>query len=168
MARAQAARYAASKPFIQARAAATGGATGATIAVTSAIPRRGATTGAASAFAGIEYSGTTPNCMSRIGAVATPHAPETATTSARERGTGYPANDCCRRGTTTKIAATAANESWKPASSSEYGLQASRSAAPRSRKYQRSLGREASHASEASAPATPARTTEGCHPTAST
>src|SRR5436189_69162 len=93
-----------------------------------------------------------------------PHAPETATTSASECGTGYPANVCWRRGTTTKIAATAAKESWNPASSSEYGLHASRSAAPRSRKYQRSLGLDASQASEARTPATPARTTDGCQP----
>ena len=52
----------------------------------------GATTGAASALAGIEYTGMTPNCVSRMGAVATPQAPETATTSPRERGTGYPAS----------------------------------------------------------------------------
>src|SRR4029453_15476976 len=94
MTRAQAARYAANQPLTQASKAASGGATGATIAVMSAIPSRGATTGAASAFAGIEYSGTTPNCVSRMGAVASPHAPETATTSASERGTGYPANVC--------------------------------------------------------------------------
>ena len=37
-----------------------------------------------------------------------------------------------------------------------------------SRKYQRSRGREASQASEASAPAIPARTTDGWSPTAST
>jgi hypothetical protein len=66
------------------------------------------------------------------------------------------------------MAATAANESWKPGSSSEYGFQPSSTTAPASRKYQRSLGRAASQASEASAPATPARTTEGCQPTAST
>src|SRR6188472_3722108 len=88
MSRAHPARYAASQPFSHASAAASGGATGATIAVTSAIPRSGATTGAASAFAGIEYTGITPNCVSRIGAVAAPHAPETATTSPSERGTG--------------------------------------------------------------------------------
>ena len=55
--RAHPARYAASQPLTHARAAASGGATGATIAVTSAIPRSGATTGAASALAGIEYTG---------------------------------------------------------------------------------------------------------------
>src|ERR671925_217290 len=112
--------------------------------------------------------GTEPNCVNRIGAVARPQADETATTSASDFGTGYPASPRSSRGTATKIAATAANESWKPASSSEYGFQASRIAAPRRRKYQRSLGLAASHASEASAPAMPARTTEGCHPTAST
>ena len=67
-----------------------------------------------------------------------------------------------------KIAATAANESWKPGSSRLYGFQPSSKAAPSNRKYQRSRGRDASHASDASAPATPARTTDGCQPTAMT
>ena len=66
------------------------------------------------------------------------------------------------------MAATAANESWNPGSSRLYGFHASNTAAPTSRKYQRSRGREASQASEARPPATPARTTEGCQPTART
>ena len=72
------------------------------------------------------------------------------------------------RGTATKIAATAANESWKPGSRSDVGIHASSTSAPTARKCQRSRGREASHASDASAPATPARATDGCQPTAST
>ena len=66
-----------------------------------------------------------------------------------------------------KIAATAANESWKPGSSSERGVHASSTTAPTAIVCQRSLGRESSHASEARQPATAARTTEGCQPTAS-
>src|SRR5580765_6916877 len=67
-----------------------------------------------------------------------------------------------------KIAATAANESWKPGSNKVYGFHASRTSAPRSQKCQRSAGRAASQASETSAPDTPARRTDGCAPTAST
>ena len=67
-----------------------------------------------------------------------------------------------------KIAATALNESWKPGSRRLYGFHASRTTAPTSRKYQRSRGREASHASEARPPATPALITDGCQPTVST
>ena len=72
------------------------------------------------------------------------------------------------RGTATKIAATAANESWKPGSSSAVGIHAMSTSAPTARKCQRSLGRAASQARDASPPATPARTTDGCQPTART
>ena len=97
-----------------------------------------------------------------------PHAAATATVTAAERGSGYPSSTRTRRGTSTKIAATAANESWKPGSSSEYGFQTRSTSAPSSSMYQRSRGRASSQASEAIAPATPARTTEGCQPTART
>ncbi len=90
------------------------------------------------------------------------------TTSASFLGSGYPSSRRSSGGTRTKIAATAAKESWKPGSRRLYGFHASSTAAPSRRKYQRSRGREASHASEASAPATPALTTDGCQPTAST
>ena len=66
-----------------------------------------------------------------------------------------------------KIAATAANESWNPGSSSDRGVQASSTTAPIAIACQRSLGRESSHATEARQPATAARTTDGCQPTAS-
>ena len=82
--------------------------------------------------------------------------------------TDIPRVAACRRGTSVKIAATAANESWKPGSSRLYGLQASSTSAPSSRNHQRSRSRAQIHASDASAPATPARTTDGCAPTAST
>ena len=64
--------------------------------------------------------------------------------------------------------ATATNESWNPGSSSDAGVQTSSTSAPSARKCQRSRGLATSHASEASTPATPARTTDGCQPTAST
>src|SRR5450759_4666196 len=70
--------------------------------------------------------------------------------------------------TVTKMAMTAANESWKPGSKSERGFQTSNVRAPSSRKYQRSRGRAANQASEASDPATAALTTDGCKPTTST
>ena len=46
-----------------------------------------------------------------------PHATATTKTSQRPRGTGYASGTPATRGSTTKIAATAANESWKPGSS---------------------------------------------------
>ena len=67
-----------------------------------------------------------------------------------------------------KIAATAANESWKPASKTRYGFHASSTIAPTSSAYHASRSRPAIHASEASEPAIPARTTDGCAPTART
>ena len=67
-----------------------------------------------------------------------------------------------------KIAATAANESWKPASKTRYGFQASSAIAPSSSAYHASRSLPTIHASDASAPAIPARTTDGCAPTAST
>src|SRR6478609_5043823 len=51
------------------------------------------------------------------------------------------------------MATTAANESWKPASKSVYGFQASRTKAPTRRNHQRSRSRASSHAMEPSAPA---------------
>src|SRR5438445_2774944 len=80
----------------------------------------------------------------------------------------YPSSTRPSRGTSRKIAATATNESWKPASKSVYGFQASSATAPSNRKCQRSTMRALSQASDASAPAIPARTTDGCGPTAST
>ena len=57
------------------------------------------------------YSGIAWKCNQTIGAVAAPHAAETATTSASIRGSGYPSSRRSSRATATKIAATAANES---------------------------------------------------------
>ena len=80
----------------------------------------------------------------------------------------YPSSTRPSRGTSRKIAATATNESWKPASKSVYGFQASSATAPSNRKCQRSTMRALSQASDASPPAIPARITDGCGPTAST
>src|SRR4029453_3223390 len=165
---AQAARYAAHHPLSPASAAAAGGETGPTSAAANASPSRGGTAGAASAFAGTVNKGTAWNCSQRIGAVATPHAADTATTPASLAGTGNPSSRPRSGGTSTKIAATAAKESWKPGSSSVYGFHARRTRAPRRKKCQRSTGRAASQARETSAPDTPARMTEGCAPTART
>jgi hypothetical protein len=71
-------------------------------------------------------------------------------------------------GERVKMATTAANESWNPASKSVYGFQASNRNAPTSRNHQRSRSRARSQAIEPSAPAMPARITDGCGPTAST
>ena len=122
--------------------------------------------GSASAFAGTVQSGIVPNCSHRIGAVTRPQAAEMPTTSTTFPGTGYPSCHRRRRGIVRKIAATAANESWNPGSRSDRGVQASSTTAPIAIVCQRSLGRESSHATEARQPATAARTTDGCQPTA--
>src|SRR3712207_8733430 len=44
----------------------------------------------------------------------TPHAADTATTAASRAGSGYPSSSRSSHGTATKIAATAAKESWNP------------------------------------------------------
>ena len=62
--------------------------------------------------------------------------------------TGYPSSARTTRGVTTKIDATAANESWKPASKSAYGFQPRSTAAPTSSACHRSRSRPASQASE--------------------
>ena len=80
------------------------------------------------------------------------------------RGADSPRAAARAAGRATKIAATAANDNWKPASRSVYGFQASSTNAASSRKCQRSRCRAVSHASEPSAPTTPARTTDGCAP----
>ncbi len=97
----------------------------------------------------------------------TPHATATATRSHRPRGTGYASGTPETRGSTRKIAATAANESWKPGSSAEEGSQQRSTSAPTASACQRSRGRATIQASDASTPATAARTTDGCQPTAS-
>ena len=55
--------------------------------------------------------------------------------------TGYPSSARTTRGVTTKIDATAANESWKPASKSAYGFQPRSTAAPTSSACHRSRSR---------------------------
>jgi hypothetical protein len=114
------------------------------------------------------YVGTAPKWRNAIGAVARPQAVDTATTSASGRGIGYPSSNRSRRGAPTKIATTAAKDSWNPGSRREYGFHASSTTAPASRKYHRSRGRAVSQANDTSEPATLARTTDGCQPTAST
>src|SRR5215211_6126870 len=71
-------------------------------------------------------------------------------------------------GATVKIAATAANESWKPGSKTRYGFHARSATAPSSRTYHASRSLPVNHANEATAPAIAARTTDGCGPTATT
>jgi hypothetical protein len=85
-------------------------------AQTSPRTSKGATTGAAAAFAGTVRSGIWWNWSHEIGAVASPHAAETETVVRRARGPGYPSSSRPIRGARTKIAITAANESWKPGS----------------------------------------------------
>ena len=166
--RAHAARYAASQPFAHARATASGAATGARTAQTSASPSIGATASVAAAFAGTVRSGTWWNWNHEIGAVASPHAAEIATAPRSQPGSGYPSSHSAKRGATRKIASTAANDSWKPGSRALYGLHASRTIAVTSRAWRASRCRPVSQASDPSAPAIPARSTDGCGPTAST
>ena len=162
--RAEKAIHAAARPEIQESATAAGGITGARTAAARPQPSRTGIAGSASAFAGTVQSGIVPNWSQRIGAVTRPQAAEIPTTSTSQEGMGYPSCHRWRRGIVTKIAATAANESWKPGSRSDRGVQASSTTAPIAIVCQRSLGRESSHASDARQPATAARTTDGCQP----
>ena len=67
----------------------------------------------------------------------------------------------------TRIAATAANESWNPGSSTVGGRHASSIRAPSAIACQPSVRRDASTATHATAPATVALATDGSQPTAS-
>ena len=122
-ARAHAATNQAPQPLSCAIAAATGRATGATTAVRSARPSTSTTTGTATTFAGTVTSEIWRNWNHVTGAVASPHAVDTPMSCASPWDTGYPSSARTTRGVTTKIDATAANESWKPASNSAYGFQ---------------------------------------------
>ncbi len=88
--------------------------TGAIAAVTSARPSTSTTTGTATTFAGTVTSEIWWNWSHVTGAVARPHAVETPISCASPCETGYPSSARTTRGVTTKIAATAAKESWKP------------------------------------------------------
>src|SRR5215831_10710309 len=125
-----------------------GGATGATDAVTSASPSTSTTTGTATTFAGTVTREIWWNWNHVTGAVATPHAVETPISCANSWETGYPSSARTTRGVITKIDATAANESWKPASKRAYGFQPRSTAAPTSSACQRSRSRAASQASD--------------------
>src|SRR5439155_2275514 len=166
-ARAHSATNHAPQPLSHARADATGGANGAIAAVTSAMPSTSTTTGTAMTFAGTVTSEIWWNWSHVTGAVARPHAVDTPMSCASPWDTGYPSSARTTRGVTTKIAATAANESWKPASNSAYGFQPRSTAAPTSSACQRSRSRPASQASDPRPAASAARTTDGCRPTAS-
>ena len=106
---------------------------------------------------GRSRGGPAANCSQRIGAVASPQATEMLeATSTQRTGPRQPLQRRSSHGAPAKIAATAANESWNPGSSSERGVQASSATAPSASTCQRSLGREASQASDATQPATAA------------
>ena len=72
------------------------------------------------------------------------------------------------RGTATKIAATAANDSWNPGSRSRRGHPGEQHERSDREEVPAVARAAASQASDASAPATPARATDGCQPTART
>ena len=165
--RATSAIHAAHHPASQASAAAAPGKTGSIAAAASASEMSGAMAGSAATFAGTVQSAIAPKWSQTIGAVTTPHAIATTKTSKGLRGTGYASGIPATRGSATKIAATAAKDSWKPGSSPELGIQARSTSAPTASACQRSRGRATIHASDASTPATAARTTDGCQPTAS-
>jgi hypothetical protein len=97
-------------------AAVAAGAAGAAATAANDSQRSGATAGAAAAFAGTVRSGTAWNWSHDTGAVAAPHAVETAIASASHFGSGHPSSARRSRGTSVKIETTAANESWKPGS----------------------------------------------------
>ena len=81
---------------------------------------------------------------------------------------GYPSSARVSGPPSTKIATTAANDSWNPASNSVYGFQASNTIAAKSSTCHASFDLPSSHAIDTAEPATAARTTDGCGPTAST
>ena len=140
-------------------------------AVTNASASRTGIAGSASAFAGTveqreraELEPEDRRGRERRSAI------ETATASADERaGAGSPRATSRDRGTSVKIATTAANESWKPGSKTRYGFQASSAIAAEEQRVprRRAAGPPARRATRAT-PAIPARTTDGCAPTAST
>ena len=74
--------------------------------------------GTATTFAGTVTSEIWWNWNQVTGAVARPQAVDTPISCASSCETGYPSSARTTRGVTTKIEATAANESWKPASKS--------------------------------------------------
>ena len=102
-------------------------------------------------------AGACPKWKRTIGAVASPHARRPPMHPQRLAVPESRPTTCEHAGRATKIAATAANESWKPGSSTAVGIHARSTSAPTARKCQRSRGRAVSQASDASAPATPAR-----------
>jgi hypothetical protein len=87
-ARAHSATSHAPTPLTQASAAATGGATGAIAAVTSARPSTSTTIGTPTTFAGTVTSEIWWNWSHVTGAVASPHATETPMSCATGRGIG--------------------------------------------------------------------------------
>ena len=165
-ARAAAATAAAPKPFAAASADASGGATGATTAVSSPRPSISATTGTPTTLAGTVTSDTWRNWSHVTGAVASPHAVETPTIWARPCGVPWRTQVRATRGAIVKIPATAANESWKPASRTRYGFHASSTTAATSSACQRSRWRAVSQPSEVSPAAIAARMPDACAPTA--
>src|SRR5262245_52871573 len=100
----------------------------------------GGIAGSAATFAGTVQSATAPRWSHTIGAVIAPQATATTVTSHTPLGTGYASGTPLVRGRVTKIAATAANDSWKPGSSADEGIQASRTSAPTASACQRSRG----------------------------
>ena len=136
---------------------------------TSASPSIGATTGAAAAFAGTVSSGIAWNWNQQTGAVPRPQAAEIATGARSREGSGYPSSTRWKRGTSRKIESTAANDSWKPGSSAFVGIPREKhDRRDEQRRTSAHARRPLSHARDASDPATPARITDGCGPTAST
>src|SRR5439155_27064589 len=102
---------AAHHPLSHAMATVSDGRIGDTSAPTSASESSGSITGAASALAGTVSNGIAWNCSHSTGAVASPHAADTAITSDDPRGSGYPSSARWSRGTRRKIDDTAANDS---------------------------------------------------------
>src|SRR5215216_1549869 len=150
---AQSAMYDATHPLIQATTAAPGGETASSAVVAKARARSTGIAGSASAFAGMARIGSAANWNQRIGAVTIPQAVEIATTGRSARGSGYPSRRRMIGGATVKIAATAANDSWKPGSKTRYGFHARSATAPSRRTYHASRSLPVNHATDATAPA---------------
>ena len=128
----------------------------------------GATAGAARRFAGSATSDTVPKTAAPTGAVPSVAAQVTAPASATARGTPRRTSTPLIRAASTVIAVTAAKLSCQPGSSRAAGSSASVTAAASSSACQRAAGRDASVATTAAAPITPARWIDAPEPATGT
>ena len=117
-------------------------------------------------MAGSPASESVPKWCASSGAVAAVAATVIASPSARARG--RPGSASRTGGASTRIPATAANESCQPGSAVARGLNASVAQAASRSAYQREAGLAAASATREAAPITPARCRDGPAPASGT